>query len=155
MQAFRAEPLVIVRESSDSRVRPTVRFVHFSGTEILVNLECFRRRLEDIEAELLRKRERAVAQAPRTSEGDVADSGDRAVVDELKDEYFAFTEADLEILVQVRAALRRIDDGTFGLCAVDGRPIDEKRLEAQPWTPYCLQHQRELEERQRVRTPTL
>jgi RNA polymerase-binding transcription factor DksA len=55
----------------------------------------------------------------------------------------------------VRAALRRIEDGTYGRCVVDGEPIGEKRLEAVPWTPYCLQHQAELEERARIRTPSL
>jgi DnaK suppressor protein len=55
----------------------------------------------------------------------------------------------------VRAALKRIDDGTYGKCVVDGEPIDEKRLESVPWTPYCLKHQAELEERARIRPATL
>jgi RNA polymerase-binding transcription factor DksA len=38
---------------------------------------------------------------------------------------------------------------------VDGEPIEEKRLEAVPWTPHCLQHQQELEESAGIRTPTL
>jgi DnaK suppressor protein len=55
----------------------------------------------------------------------------------------------------VRVALRRIEAGTYGRCIVDGEPIDEKRLEALPWTPYCLKHQTELEERAGTRTPSL
>jgi DnaK suppressor protein len=55
----------------------------------------------------------------------------------------------------VRAALTRIDDGTYGKCVVDGEPIGAKRLESVPWTPYCLKHQAELEERENIRTPSL
>ncbi|MCT9625345.1 DnaK suppressor protein [Arthrobacter sp. SORGH_AS 212] len=43
-------------------------------------------------------------------------------------------------LDQVEAALDRIAAGTYGSCAVCGRPIAEGRLEARPWTPYCIDH---------------
>ena len=45
--------------------------------------------------------------------------------------------------------------GTFGRCVVDGGAIDDKRLQAVPWTPYCQKHQQALEEQRRLRTPTL
>jgi DnaK suppressor protein len=51
--------------------------------------------------------------------------------------------------------LKRIDDGTFGQCAVDGGPIEAKRLDAIPWAPYCLKHQTLLEAAARRRMPTL
>jgi RNA polymerase-binding transcription factor DksA len=43
-------------------------------------------------------------------------------------------------LAEVEAALHRISDGTYGMCAVCGVPIAEGRLEARPWTPYCIEH---------------
>jgi DnaK suppressor protein len=43
-------------------------------------------------------------------------------------------------LAQVEAALQRIEDGTYGMCAVCGEPIAEGRLEARPWTPFCIDH---------------
>ena len=43
-------------------------------------------------------------------------------------------------LAQVEAALQRVADGTYGVCEVCGVPIAEGRLEARPWTPYCLEH---------------
>lgn len=43
-------------------------------------------------------------------------------------------------LDQVEAALARIAAGTYGACAVCGEPIAEGRLEARPWTPYCIGH---------------
>lgn len=43
-------------------------------------------------------------------------------------------------LGEVEAALDRISNGTYGVCAVCGGPIAEGRLEARPWTPYCIEH---------------
>ncbi len=43
-----------------------------------------------------------------------------------------------DIVAQVEAALRRIDEGTYGNCAACGRPIDELRLKAIPYTDLCL-----------------
>jgi DnaK suppressor protein len=38
----------------------------------------------------------------------------------------------------VKAALRRIEDGTYGVCVACKQPIAEKRLEAMPETPLCV-----------------
>ncbi|MEZ2387948.1 TraR/DksA family transcriptional regulator [bacterium RCC_150] len=43
-------------------------------------------------------------------------------------------------LEQIEAALLRISEGSYGCCAVCGTPIAEGRLEARPWTPYCMEH---------------
>ena len=43
-------------------------------------------------------------------------------------------------LAQIEAALVRIDAGTYGICQMCGGPIAEGRLEARPWTPYCIRH---------------
>jgi DnaK suppressor protein len=40
-------------------------------------------------------------------------------------------------LAQIREALRRIDDGSYGLCLDCGDPIEERRLLALPATAYC------------------
>lgn len=37
----------------------------------------------------------------------------------------------------IEAALRRIDDGTYGECVQCGDRIDEARLDTLPWTPFC------------------
>lgn len=40
-------------------------------------------------------------------------------------------------LEQVLGARRRLHDGTYGSCADCGEPIDPRRLQALPATPYC------------------
>jgi DnaK suppressor protein len=47
----------------------------------------------------------------------------------------------------VQAALKRIEDGTYGKCIVCGRPIPEKRLEAIPWAARDAEHEAALEQR--------
>ena len=58
-------------------------------------------------------------------------------------------EIDLSVLEQVEAelsdverAMRKLDDGTYGLCEVCQQQIDQARLEANPATRYCTQHAR-------------
>jgi|SRR5436305_5810542 len=55
-------------------------------------------------------------------------------------------EKDLSILEQIEAeladvehALRRLDDGTYGTCEFDGKPIPEDRLEALPAARFCVE----------------
>jgi len=50
-------------------------------------------------------------------------------------------EREAQILAQVGAALKRIDDGEFGICLGCGEPISPKRLAAVPWAAYCLKCQ--------------
>ena len=50
---------------------------------------------------------------------------------------------DLE-LTEIEAALRRVDEGTDGLCEACGKPIGDERLEALPAARYCVEDQAKL-----------
>jgi DnaK suppressor protein len=41
----------------------------------------------------------------------------------------------------VAVALLRIENGTFGICAHCGNDIAMRRLDAIPWTPFCIRCQ--------------
>ncbi len=56
--------------------------------------------------------------------------------------------AERRLLGEIVAAIRRIDEGTFGICELTGRPISRERLEELPWTRYSIDAARELERRQ-------
>ncbi|MBD0347738.1 MAG: TraR/DksA C4-type zinc finger protein [Thermoleophilia bacterium] len=49
------------------------------------------------------------------------------------------------VLAEIDAALRRIENGTYGTCQMCGRPIDPDRLEARPWATLCIDDQRRQE----------
>ena len=46
-----------------------------------------------------------------------------------------------ELLRNIQAALRRIEDGTFGICVNCEETIGSHRLVAVPWTPFCIRCQ--------------
>jgi RNA polymerase-binding transcription factor len=120
-----------------------------------LNIEHYKRRLREEEARLLALIDRTQEEAREASSDSVGDSGDASVADEMKEERFKEAETYSDQLRQVRAALQRIEDGTYGRCLVDGKPIDEKRLRATPWAEYCLRHEQAREQAAAVKTPTL
>jgi DnaK suppressor protein len=126
-----------------------------SGPEARVDIERYRQRLVGLEQQLAGRIGREVETARSASE-EPGDVGDRSVAEELKDESLKGAENNSAVLAEVRAALRRLDDGTYGQCAVDGGPIEPQRLDAVPWTPYCVSHQHALEAAgPALRMPTL
>lgn len=50
-------------------------------------------------------------------------------------------DRESNLLRNVRSALRRIDDGTYGICLHCEEEVSPKRLNAVPWTAYCIQCQ--------------
>jgi DnaK suppressor protein len=59
---------------------------------------------------------------------------------------YSLEENAEQVLAAIDAALRRIENGTFGACARCGKPIGEARLEARPYATKCIDCKR-LEER--------
>jgi RNA polymerase-binding transcription factor DksA len=55
--------------------------------------------------------------------------------------------ADRRLIKEIDDALKRIDDGTYGLCELTGKPIRVERLEELPWARYSIEAARELERR--------
>jgi DnaK suppressor protein len=47
-------------------------------------------------------------------------------------------DRESNLLRNVRGALRRIEDGTYGVCMHCEEDINIKRVNAVPWTPYCI-----------------
>ena len=119
-----------------------------------MNVQDYKRRLLDLEKRLTARVARTQDRAREQVLDSAGDVGDASIADEAESEDFTEAELDAAVLQQVRGALERIDAGTFGRCIVDGGPIEPKRLEAVPWTPYCLKHQGLLEAASRP-VPTL
>ena len=58
-------------------------------------------------------------------------------------------DRDSNLLRNVRSALRRINDGSFGVCLHCEEEISPKRINAVPWAAFCIQCQ-EQADRDRV-----
>ena len=80
---------------------------------------------------------------------DVADSAqdiaDRASSSYQKEFLFHQSNNDRQLLQMVEGALDRIREGTYGECISCGSEINPKRLQAVPWTRYCIACQDKLE----------
>jgi DnaK suppressor protein len=50
-------------------------------------------------------------------------------------------DRDSALLRNVRAALERVADGSYGICLHCEEEISAKRLNAVPWAPFCIQCQ--------------
>jgi RNA polymerase-binding protein DksA len=55
--------------------------------------------------------------------------------------------ADRRLIKEIDDALQRIEDGTYGICELTGKPIKAERLEELPWARYSIEAARELERR--------
>jgi DnaK suppressor protein len=119
-----------------------------------MNVQHYKDRLLDLEKMLSARIGRAVADGGREFLDSAHDVGEASVADEAASEEFADADRDSIVLKQVREALARVDNGTFGTCLVDGGPIEEKRLDAVPWAAYCLKHEQRLEAPSVSKTPT-
>lgn len=75
-----------------------------------------------------------------------ADSEDRAAELENDEVLDALDDTDRRELRDIETALDRFDSGAFGLCDECGSVIDPDRLEALPWSRYCIGCARAKEE---------
>lgn len=54
-------------------------------------------------------------------------------------------ESEHQLLKEISAALKRIEEGTFGVCEATGEPIAKARLNVKPWARYCIEAARQME----------
>ena len=62
-----------------------------------------------------------------------------------RDFALSLVSSEQEALSEVQAAIKRIRDGTYGICELTGKPISRDRLLAVPFTRYSAEAQKELE----------
>jgi|SRR5579863_3931669 len=67
------------------------------------------------------------------------------VAEEMKQ---ALTSEEAGVIKEIRDALKRIEEGSYGFCVQCGQPIPEKRLEAIPWAAYCIKDEERREKAQ-------
>jgi RNA polymerase-binding protein DksA len=70
---------------------------------------------------------------------------EKSSLEEQKEFLTGLLQHDADELVAVRDALRKVLEGTYGICERCGKPIEEERLEAIPTCRYCKSCKEELE----------
>jgi len=73
-----------------------------------------------------------------TTEESTQDIADKAVSSYTREFLYSLSDSDRGTLMQIDQALDRIDEGNYGFCQNCAQPMSEKRLNAVPWAPHCV-----------------
>lgn len=106
-------------------------------------LLALRRRLSD-------DREEELAEVAESLEPHSMSQADSATDEFDHDMLLAELSMNQDKLFEVDEALRRIENKTYGVCELTGKPISKERLKAVPWTRFTKEAEEQLEEQQAV-----
>ena len=95
--------------------------------------------------ELLDSYERDKAAGNAQPDDGIQDLADKAASAYSKELNFSLSDGERNSLKLVEEALDRVREGTFGSCTNCGNTIGDKRLQAIPWTAYCIDCQELVE----------
>jgi DnaK suppressor protein len=107
--------------------------------------EQFKHELEAQRSEVLKSLRQVESEKEALDVDSPKDSADQSVTNLSTESLFERSSQRRTTLRLIEAALRRIAEGSFGVCVTCGEEIKERRLEALPWTQFCLQCQEVIE----------
>jgi DnaK suppressor protein len=110
----------------------------------------FKNLLLERRANALRDAANVASNLPETPDA-IPDELDIAAVDADREAMIRIADRDRALVGQIDEALRRIDDGLYGLCESCGETISERRLDVQPTATQCIDCKTLAEEAQRGR----
>jgi DnaK suppressor protein len=100
--------------------------------------------------ELYVEAERTVAGMTDTEET-FPDPTDRATLESDRNFMLRIRDRERKLILKIREALQRIEDGNFGTCELCGDDIGIDRLNARPVTTLCIECKRKQEAQERAR----
>ena len=99
---------------------------------------------------LLQEAEKMMSDMVQERKGNFADPTDRASFESDRNFLLRIRDRERKLITKVKEALDRIEEGTFGICELCGKPISEKRLMARPVTTQCIECKTEQEKKERM-----
>jgi DnaK suppressor protein len=96
--------------------------------------------------ELLDSFQRDKAAGNASPDDGIQDLADKAASAYSKELNFSLSDTERNLLMLIEESFNRMRDGSYGTCTNCGAVIGEKRLQAVPWTPFCIDCQ-ELQEK--------
>jgi DnaK suppressor protein len=101
-------------------------------------VEKCRAKLQQQLDELMAGAERTVVDMTSIEEENFPDPTDRASLESNRNFTLRLRDRDRKLAAKVKDAMKRIENGTFGICDGCGGEIEEKRLIARPVTSLCI-----------------
>lgn len=108
-------------------------------------LDYYKKKLAARREELLRTIARTQQEGREADEDPTVDLADKAANSYTKEFLFGQTHNERSLLQLVDDALARIRENSFGDCVSCHQELQQKRLEAVPWTRYCISCQEKKE----------
>ena len=103
--------------------------------------EYFRQKLNDWKNELLAGSSETISKLQNQQNTPQPDLTDRATEEIERSFELRTRDRERKLINKIDAALRRIDEGTYGYCEETGEPISLKRLEARPVATLSIEAQ--------------
>jgi len=113
-------------------------------------METYRALLTQKINELLSEAGKTVSEMTNGKEN-YPDPNDRASLESDRNFELRIRDRERKLIVKMQEAIKRIDDGIFGICEVCGGPISEKRLMARPVTTLCIECKTKQEKMEKLK----
>ena len=114
------------------------------------HLAYFKQKLLDWKAELVKTNNKALYNSSLDDNSTSADIVDQASSYTEKNVEMRAINRQIKLISKIDAALKRIEDGTYGYCKETGEPIGLKRLMARPVAPLSIAAQEKHEKEEKV-----
>jgi len=99
----------------------------------------YRKQLMELRATVMNRGAKRLKDALKLNQEDLADETDHAAAMIQQNVTLSVQERDRWLLGEIEHALSKFEEGIYGLCEDSEEPIDEGRLDAQPWTRYSVE----------------
>ena len=113
------------------------------------DLKRFEKILHEKREELLRNAKRTLNEDMTLDVDDLPDEMDLASSEYIQSFTFRLRGREKVFLQKIEKALKKIDEGTFGICENCEEPISVKRLEARPETTLCIRCKEDQERQEK------
>lgn len=129
--------MIILEKQANSKLKPE-------------KLKFYKEMLNQKINELLNEAGKTVSEMTNGKEN-YPDPNDRASLEADRNFELRIRDRERKLILKMQEAIKRIDEGTFGICEVCGGPISEKRLMARPVTTLCIECKTKQEKMEKLK----
>ncbi|HUU49971.1 MAG TPA: RNA polymerase-binding protein DksA [Nitrospinota bacterium] len=116
-----------------------------------------KKQLDFFKTKLLSKKNLLIQEANKTLDNglnvqkeDMPDTVDRSSIETDRNFLLRLRDRERKLLKKINESLKRIEDGSFGICLRCGEEINEKRLKARPMATLCISCKEEQEKKEKL-----
>jgi DnaK suppressor protein len=108
-------------------------------------LDYFKQILINQLKDLLNEAQKTVTNLIQEGKGNVPDLTDLASLETDRTFLLRIKDRERKLISKIQETLKKVENGTYGICERCGKEIDEERLKARPVASYCAECKKTLE----------